>query len=142
MKDIDKAFVRDTKFEKIRFVRNLRIPLVNKDFPDFNADGQWNAAIALLDKGEINCCGGSIGQPEPEEPEEPEVPEEPIITEEERLRIAAEETARIKAEAEAEARRKLEEEANLKAAARKNNFKLFGTKIRDFFSGLVSEKDN
>ncbi len=142
MKDIDKAFVRDTKFEKIRFVRNLRIPLVNKNFPDFNADGQWNAAIALLDKGEINCCGGSIGQPEPEEPEEPEVPEEPIITEEERLRIAAEETARIKAEAEAEARRKLEEEANLKAAARKNNFKLFGTKIRDFFSGLVSEKDN
>ena len=50
MKDIDKAFVRNTQFEKIRLVRNIRIPLRSGEYSDFNADGDCNAAIALIDK--------------------------------------------------------------------------------------------
>lgn len=63
MKDIDKAFKRDTQFEKIRFVRNLKIQLRSADHSDFNNDGDCNAAIALLDKGDQNCCGGDLGNP-------------------------------------------------------------------------------
>lgn len=101
MKNIDKAFVRDTKFEKIRFVRNIRIPLRTPDYPGLNADGDCNAAIALIDKGEINCCGGDLGQPNLFADNEAE--KEPELTPEE---IAA-----------AEAQRKAEEEAAARAAA-------------------------
>ena len=107
LKDIDKAFVRDTQFEKIRFVRNIRIPLRAGEFGEFNADGDCNSAIALLDKGEMNCCGGSLGQPTLFE--EHKEPEQPVLTPEEQ----AEEEKR-KAEAEA---LRLKQEAEAKAAA-------------------------
>lgn len=141
MKDIDKVFVRDTKFEKIRFVRNIRIPLVSKDDPNFNADGDCNAAIALIDKGEDNCCGGTLGQ---EQPEDVTVTGTTGGVDEAELKRREEEA---KAEEEAakqaaEAARLAEEEKQRRAQERKNNFKKFGRKISDFFSGLVSEKDN
>lgn len=140
MKDIDKVFVRDTKFEKIRFVRSIRIPLVADDDRDFNANGDFNAAIALLDKGDINCCGGIIGQEEPEE----KVITETVVTpdeEEEKKRLEAEAQAQREAEEAAEAERKAREEKAKKTQERKNNIKKFGRKISDFFSGLVSEKE-
>ena len=48
----------------VRFVKNTRLQtrLESKPSSSFNADGSFNAAIALIDKGEINCCGGVIGQ--------------------------------------------------------------------------------
>ena len=64
MKNIDKAFAAFTDFRKVRFVKNTRLQtrLESKPSSSFNADGSFNAAIALIDKGEINCCGGVIGQ--------------------------------------------------------------------------------
>ena len=141
MKDIDKAFVRDTQFEKIRFVRNIRIPLRSGEYGDFNTGGDCNAAIALIDKGEMNCCGGPIGQPglfdEPnEEPKQPS-PEE--IAEEEK-RKAEEEAERLRKEAEEKAaaeKQRRKEEAARKKNAMRNKLRAVG----NFFSKLVSEKD-
>lgn len=64
MKNIDKAFAAFTDFRKVRFVKNTRLQtrFEGKPSSSFNADGSFNAAIALIDKGEINCCGGVIGQ--------------------------------------------------------------------------------
>lgn len=45
-------------------MRSIRIPLRTPDYPGLNNDGDCNAAIALIDKGEINCCGGTLGQPD------------------------------------------------------------------------------
>lgn len=144
MKDIDKAFIRDTQIEKIRFVRNIRTPLRLGDFPHFNENGDCNAAIALIEKGEMNCCGGPIGQPqlfdEHTEPiPTPEEIEEEKKREEQRI---AEEVARITREKEEEERRRLEEEAAKKKKAGINRFKTGFQKIGKFFSGLVNENDN
>ena len=146
LKDIDKAFVRDTQFEKIRFVRNIRIPLRSADFNDFNADGDCNSAIALLDKGEMNCCGGSLGQPtlfdENKEPETPVLTPEEQAEEEKRkaeaeaLRLQQE--AEAKAAAEAAERQRLKEEEERR---RKERLRSGWKKVSNFFSKLVSEKD-
>ena len=150
MKDIDKAFVRNTQFEKIRFVRNIRIPIRSGEYSNFNADGDCNAAIALIDKGEMNCCGGPLGQPglfeEPAEEEE-HVPTPEEIAEEER-RKAQEEEERLQREAEeraaaeaAEAQRR-KEESERKRKERKAVFTKGMKRISSFFSGLVNEKDD
>lgn len=146
MKDVDKAFVKDTGFEKIRFVRNIHIPVESKDYPDFNANGDCNAAIALVEKGEKNCCGGVTGELTGTGGNNAGTDPADSLTEEEKQRLAAEEAARQEAAEKErlaeEARREAEEEARRKAAERKKNIKAFGKKISNFFSGLVSEKDN
>ncbi len=147
IRNIDKAFTRDTKFEKIRFVRSIRIPLRTPDYPGLNNDGDCNAAIALIDKGEINCCGGDLGQPDLfDEPKDAEP--EPSAEE-----LAAAE-AKKKAE-EAEAQRKAEEEARIKAEIdkrerereereeakrnRRNKWKNSWKRMSNFFGNLVKE---
>lgn len=152
MKNIDKAFVRETKFEKIRFVRNIRIPLRTPDYPGLNSDGDCNAAISLIDKGEINCCGGNLGQPGLFEEEAEKEIEEKLSTEE----LAAAE-AQKKAE-EAEAKRKAEEEelrrqeeerkrqeAEERARRKKEKMAKFKStfgRIGAFFGNLVKENDD
>lgn len=147
IRNIDKAFTRDTKFEKIRFVRSIRIPLRTPDYPGLNNDGDCNAAIALIDKGEINCCGGDLGQPDLfDDPKDAEP--EPSAEE-----LAAAE-AKKKAE-EAEAQRKAEEEARIKAEIdkrerereereeakrnRRNKWKNSFKRMSNFFGNLVKE---
>lgn len=63
IKNIDKAFTTFTSFEKLRFVKNLRLQyrVDSKSTAGFNTDGSYNTAIALIEKGEINCCGGDFG---------------------------------------------------------------------------------
>ena len=146
LKDIDKAFVRDTQFEKIRFVRNIRIPLRAGEFGEFNADGDCNSAIALLDKGEMNCCGGSLGQPTLFE--EHKEPEQPVLTPEEQAeeekRKAEAEALRLKREAEAKAAAEAAERQRLKEEEerrRKERLRSGWKKVSNFFSKLVSEKD-
>ena len=146
LKDIDKAFVRDTQFEKIRFVRNIRIPLRAGEFGEFNADGDCNSAIALLDKGEMNCCGGSLGQPTLFE--EHKEPEQPVLTPEEQAeeekRKAEDEALRLKQEAEAKAAAEAAERQRLKEEEerrRKERLRSGWKKVSNFFSKLVSEKD-
>lgn len=147
MKNINKAFVQELKFEKIRFVRTIRIPLRSSDYPGLNSDGDCNAAIALIDKGNENCCGGRLGQPndlfdgideekhtDPEE--EKEEAEEKKRIEEEAKRLLEREA---KKKAEEEERRKAEEE---RKKARVNRFKNFFKKTGDFFSNIVKENDD
>ncbi|MGN1354126.1 MAG: cell division protein FtsA [Alloprevotella sp.] len=64
LRNLDKAFVEFTGFDKVRFVKSLRLQyrLDGKGAAVFNADGSFDAAIALVDKGDINCCGGKIGE--------------------------------------------------------------------------------
>ena len=146
LKDSDTAFVRDTQFEKIRFVRNIRIPLRAGEFGEFNADGDCNSAIALLDKGEMNCCGGSLGQPTLFE--EHKEPEQPVLTPEEQAeeekRKAEAEALRLKQEAEAKAAAEAAERQRLKEEEerrRKERLRSGWKKVSNFFSKLVSEKD-
>lgn len=60
MRNIDKAFMQLTGFEKIRFVRNIKMQLRTSDYHDFNKNGDCNAVLALIDKGGMNCCGGEL----------------------------------------------------------------------------------
>lgn len=147
IRNIDKAFTRDTKFEKIRFVRSIRIPLRTPDYPGLNNDGDCNAAIALIDKGEINCCGGDLGQPDLfDDPKdaEPEPSAEELAAaeakkkaEEAEAQRKAEEEARIKAEIEEREReRKEREEAKDK---RRNKWKNSWKRMSNFFGNLVKE---
>lgn len=154
MRNIEKAFTRDTNFEKIRFVRNIKLPLDTEAFEEFNQYGDCNAALALIDKGEMNCCGGPLGQePEPEEISNEPSPEE-IAAEEERKRkeeeeerlrrleeLEAAEAARQAAAAEEERKRKEEEEEKKKKKKNKG-FSSFFHKTLNYLGNLVSEKDN
>ena len=149
MRDLDKALIRDTGFEKIRFVRNLRIGLRSPEYPRFNKEGDCNAALAILDKGETNCCGGELGQPLQQIFEEYQDPK-PVENEAERL-AAAEAEAKAKEEAEAKAREEEEaraaEEARLAAEEEKRKEKEENAKrwrdrwgkVKKFFDGLTNE---
>ena len=149
MRDLDKALLRDTGFEKIRFVRNLRIGLRSPEYPRFNKEGDCNAALAILDKGETNCCGGELGQPLQQIFEEYQDPK-PVENEAERL-AAAEAEAKAKEEAEAKAREEEEaraaEEARLAAEEEKRKEKEENAKrwrdrwgkVKKFFDGLTNE---
>ena len=148
MKNIEKAIARDTKFEKIRFVRNIKLPLNTDDFEDFNKYGDCNAALALLDKGEMNCCGGPLGQtPEPVEVVSNEPSPEEIAAEEARLAAekAAQERARLAELEAAEAARRAEEEERKRKEeerkAKRGSFAKTFKKIGNFLGNLVSEKD-
>ncbi len=61
---IAKAFSEFTDFEKVRFVKNISLQyrLDGRNSAGFNTDGSYNTAIAIVDKGEKNCCGGELGQ--------------------------------------------------------------------------------
>lgn len=63
LKGMSDAFTKFTGFEKQRTVKNMRLQyrVEPKGQGNFNADGSFNAAIALIDKGETNCCGGELG---------------------------------------------------------------------------------
>ncbi len=152
MHNIDKAFTRDTKFEKIRFVRNIRIPLRTTDYPNLNSDGDCNAAIALINKGENNCCGGDLGtQPNFGSEEEKPAVEETPSPEEQAAAAAAEakrkaeeeaaEKARLVAEMREEEERKRIEDRDRNRKARKEKIRKTFGKISRFFGGLVSDED-
>lgn len=147
MRNIEKAFSQITQFEKIRFVRTIKIPLRASEFHDFNKDGDCNAAIALIDKGDINCCGGALGEPNIfENPKEPVKTPEEIAAEEAQKKIEKEEAERQAAEEarlaeEAAAREQEEEEKRQRAAARKAKFRnLFDTFTKKI-GNLVKEED-
>ncbi len=65
LRDMDQAITKFTEFEKVTFVKNLTLQSrTEKGVPaSFNTNGSCNTAIALVDKGENNCCGGELGQP-------------------------------------------------------------------------------
>lgn len=152
IRDIDKAFTRHTDFDKIRFVYKPSNIQVRADAPGFNKDGDFNAAIALTDKGETNCCGGPLGQPntdlfevtEEKKPAEPA----PVDLAAERQRKEEEEAARHKQEEdekEAERKRLAEEEKERKREKRRERnekMKKIFHKVGKWFSDLVSDKED
>ena len=146
MKDIDKAFKRDTQFEKIRFVRNLKIQLRSADHSDFNNDGDCNAAIALLDTGDQNCCGGDLGNPNrdlftDEKPHEEEIQQ--AEADAKRKAEAEAEAARKEAEEKAEAARKEEEEKRkAEKEAKKAKRQKFFKGVKSWLSNLVNDGSN
>lgn len=149
MKDIDKAFTRDTNFDKIRFVHNIRIPIRSTDYDNFNADGQCNAALALVDKGEINCNGGAITQPEEEEIQQEKVkePTQDTTTAETETTTAPpsavtsgeqQTVATVTNDSQQNTAKNDNEEKSKKDPKVKNVF----NKFVSWLSNLVSEKDN
>ena len=129
--------------------------ILRQNIPNFNKDGNCNAAIALLNKGEENCAGGPLGSEDQDmfvrnEREKKEKERLEIIAKreaEERARKEAEERAQQEAEEaeqrareEEEERRRKEKEA--KKAKRRDFWKRIGDKIKDAANGLVSEADN
>ena len=97
LRNIERAITRFTGFEKLRFVRNIRLTL-RTGLQDFNKNGSCNAAIALIDTATENCCGGDPAQ------------QATIFPSEEEIRQKAEEEARKKAQEEQERKKREEEE--------------------------------
>ena len=65
MKGIEKAFAKYTDFTKIQVVRNIKTQVrISSGTPSFNQDGSCNGAVVLLEKGEMNCCGGELETPQ------------------------------------------------------------------------------
>ncbi len=137
IKNIDRLFASDTAFEKIRFVRNIRVQLRTPDFPDFNKDGSCNAAVALIDKGNMNCCGGTLGQANPDI-FAPEAENTKTVLEEAKLREEQQRAAEEQAEKERIAQEEVErkrKEAEEKKEKRMERFRRFGK----FFANFVSD---
>lgn len=129
MKNMDKAFEKHTRFEKIRFATKsgVRIPL-RTSLSDFNKDGSCNAALAIIDKAEFNCCGGELGNNTPAL-----FPAEP----------AAEPVPAAPAPAEADKKAPKQEEEEEKPAKPKGPgiFSKFMTRMKTLANDLVSEND-
>ncbi len=69
MKGTEQAFKEFTGFEKLRIVKNMKLQCrieTKGGQAGFNADGSFNTVLAIVDKGEINCCGGEIGETNPD----------------------------------------------------------------------------
>lgn len=135
MKNIEKAFETHTHFEKMRFVTKggLRTP-IRSNSADFNKDGIYNTALAIIDKAEFNCCGGGLGEDSQEN-----IPSE-APNEVEKSPIEATATAASAAN-EPEEQAEVREEPKAKkqkAGVFRNFFKGFIDKMTD----LVSEEDN
>lgn len=151
MPEIEKAFKIHTGFEKVVVTQD--IPTQVRTLPkiqNFNQDGSYNAALAILEKGEINCCGGDLEDPdiflqkekERKEAEAARLAEEQKIAEEkerkereEREKAEAEEKARL-----AEIERK-EREKQERREKRWGWLKKAKTKIATLAEGIVSEDD-
>lgn len=142
MKEIEQVLKRETQIEKVRFVHTLRLPVRAKEYPNFNSDGDCNAAIALIDKGNVNCCSEKNGPTSLFDQEDTKTAEEKALEEakaREAAELKAQEEAKAKAEAEEAERRRQEKE---KMRQRKAGFMKKITKVGDFFSKLVNDKDN
>lgn len=138
LKNLDQLLRSVTQFEKIRFARQIKTSVNQREYPDFNKKGECNAAIAILEKGEMDCSGGALGSPILFPEDDPveiarKKEEEERLAREEKERLETEEAARIKEEEEAEKRR-LEEE-------RKKKMRKFWNKVSNAFTNLVSDKE-
>ena len=65
LKNMEEAFVKRTKIEKIRVAKDTHISLKGMEI---KKDGTNNTLIALLAAGKVNCCLMMPEQPKPEQP--------------------------------------------------------------------------
>lgn len=151
LKGMEEAFRKVTNIEKISFIKRVSTQLrLAQQLQNFNKEGDYNATIALIDKGEINCCGGELGAEAPtifnREEEEKRRREQETRTaadaaekqrlEEEKLRLE-EERKQQEAE-EAERQRRQEERERKKREAREKRSRFFG-KIKKMIGSLVND---
>lgn len=146
IRDIEKAFTEFTGFSKFRFLTKTRLQ-ARTNITDFNRDGSYNAVLSIIDEGDLNCCGGNIGdnqgdlfmeqerlRKEKEEREAAQKAEQEHLQAEKELR-EKEEAERLAAE-EAE-RNRIQAEKDARRAKRKKFF----SKIANFARTIVSEED-
>ncbi|MBR1711830.1 MAG: cell division protein FtsA [Alloprevotella sp.] len=136
-------------FDKIQFVKSVTTAIrPSNGVQNFNRDGSCNAAIALLESGTVNCCGGDLGtaegdiftsreeirrKKEQEEAERKAKAEADRIAQEEEARQAQEEAERQAAEEEARIRKEERSRVRKEKAGR-----LFG-RIRRWAESIVSD---
>lgn len=150
MKNIDKAFAKYTGFDNITFMKNINIPLRLSDaLKNFNKNGAANSAIALIEKGDENCCGGEIGEgqnelfPTKEKMERLKAQEEARKLDEAKKK--AEEEAlqeQLKLQEEEEARLEAERQAEAERAAKREKRKAIFNRVKRWMDNLVSDKEN
>lgn len=143
MKDIEKAFTKHTGFEKIQIAQNIPTQIRSAiNMQSFNHDGSYNAALAILEKGDVNCCGGSLEDGADDMFKKKAAEEAERKAKEEAERIAREKEEAEKAAAE-EAERKAQEEAERiareKREKRRGWIKNFVNKIKNAAEDIVSE---
>ena len=164
LKNIDLAFRRFTKVDKVRVAEMVNDPVNSNLEQVFEAKGAYNTLIGLLMKGDQNCCGqeetvvnndifaAAEAQPQPQQPAPQPVPvrdantlpqgvvltqsEKKAYEEEQRRQQQAEEERRRAVEEEEE--RLVQEEYERRKKARKENS--FSTKIVKWLSSLTSEE--
>jgi len=140
IRDVEKAVLEYLGFSKTHSVQKTRLNIRGGN-NEFNKDGSFNTVLSIIDKAEINCCGGDLGA------ESPDIFQEEEIRKAEEERIAAEKAAQEEAErleqerlAEEE-RLRLEEEERIKNQQGKNRIvnalKSFANKL----TTLVSDED-
>ena len=138
IKNIEKAFRRTTEIQNVQMAKNrtTTIRTASTLGQNFNVDGSYNMAIALLEQGEENCCGGELSEGidlfEQNRRRE----------EEERLRREKEEAeaaAAAEAAAEEQATREAEDEAQRLKEEKKKRRNEKMNKIKDWFTSWVSD---
>ena len=107
---------------------------------DFNRDGSYNAALAIIDEANLNCCGGDIG----DNTNDIFQAEEKRRQEEEKIRLAAEQAAEQAKNNENNSQNtdSEDEEEEIKKPKKKSGFRKFLNKFMDLAQNMVSEEDN
>lgn len=147
---MDKALEKHTGFHKIQIIKSVSAVIrPSNGVQNFNKDGNCNAAIALLEAGDINCCGGDLAtmdgdiftnreelrkKKEQEDADRKAREEADRIAREEDERKAQEETER---EAKKEEARRQKEE---RKAARREKYGRFWGKVRGWAASMVEEE--
>lgn len=139
IKDIDKAIEELTGFTKKRFLNKSRLQ-TRTGINDFNRDGSYNAALAIIDEANLNCCGGDIG----DNTNDIFQAEEKRRQEEEKIRLAAEQAAEQAKNNENNSQNtdSEEEEEEIKKPKKKSGFRKFLNRFMDLAQNMVSEEDN
>ncbi len=139
IKDIEKAVKEHLHFEKSKVLNKTRLNVRGAN-GEFNKDGSYNTVLAIIDKAEINCCGGDLGANSLDIFEE----EARRKAEEEAAAVAAAAAAAEEAAAAAAAEAAAAEEARKEAErrAKKNRIKNLWTKFIDTTKTWVTEEDH
>ena len=68
LKNMESVVVKHVGIEKIRVVKNTRFSIRGHKNMNVNEvrEGDYAAALALIEQAEENCCGGEVGDDSPE----------------------------------------------------------------------------
>lgn len=139
MSAVDKGLLEFTHIKKLRFVKNVPLTVRHSNkSQQFNIDGTFNGAIALVAEATENCCG--------DERRTPDIFDQPTAEELEAERLRKEEEAeaeRQRQAEEAERQRQAEEEAERqrRREARRKGFSSAFNRLRNGINSFFTESD-